>query len=319
MTHSALGASVTQVLPAVKESVSKVAGNLNGYDHCGPRVYSITTLPATTYNNVLSLDTATDTLTLGLPTTGLPDINSYSIEITITLQNYATVTKTATFTAHVTHCVITSLGKAPVADQAYNIYTPQIQFAYTEFVQTPACLYTLDYTYQIKDSGGVYSALPVFVAELTKQFTVVSSDPLIVASYHVSITGAVPATYPAFSSELLIKLDMNNGCLADDVTNVTPASIPSFTYLMANDGLLTWSPTWSSSVPGCPLTYEIGRIVSTVEQALTAHETAALTHSSVDGSLQLQSSDYALDTEVWTIKLYKKSTYSVSANGEGVF
>jgi len=116
MYHSALGASATQVLPAVKESVSKVAGNLNGYDHCGPRVYSITTLPATSYNNVLSLDTASDTLTLGLLTTGLSDINTYSIEITITLQNYATVTKTATFTAHVTHCVVTSLSKTPVAD-----------------------------------------------------------------------------------------------------------------------------------------------------------------------------------------------------------
>jgi len=126
MSHSALGAPVPQVLPAVKESVSKVADNLNGYDHCGPRVYSITTLPASSYNNVLSLDPATDTLTLGLPTTGLADIKTYSIEITITLQNYATVSKTATFTAHVTHCVITSLIKAPVADQAYNIYTPQI-------------------------------------------------------------------------------------------------------------------------------------------------------------------------------------------------
>jgi len=108
-----------------------------------------------------------------------------------------------------------------------------------------------------------------------------------VASYHVSITGAVPAGYPVFSDELLIKLDMNNGCLADDVTNLTPASIPSFTYLMVNDGLLTWSPTWSSSVTGCPLTYEIRRIVATVEQVLTAYETAALTHSSVDGSLLL--------------------------------
>lgn len=88
---------------------------------------------------------------------------------------------------------------------------------------------------------------------------------------------------------------------------------------MTQTGLLTWSPTWSSSIAGCPLTFEIGRIVNSVEQALTSHETAALTHSAVDGSLQLLSNDFALATEVWTIKLYKKSTYSTAADGEGVF
>ena len=31
------------------------------------------------------------------------------------------------------------------------------------------------------------------------------------------------------------------------------------------------------------------------------------------------STDFGLDTEVWTIKLYKKSTYSTHANGEGVY
>ena len=86
MYHSALGSPDTQTLPVnVQDSVSKVAGNKNGYDHCGPRVYSISTLPLSSYSNVLSLDTATDTLPLGLPATGLADINTYPIEITITL------------------------------------------------------------------------------------------------------------------------------------------------------------------------------------------------------------------------------------------
>jgi len=82
---------------------------------------------------------------------------------------------------------------------------------------------------------------------------------------------------------------------------------------------MSWSKTWTSSVVGCPLTYEIGRFVNGVEQALTSHETGALTHSTIDGSLQLLSTDYALDGEVWTIKLYKKSTYSTDANAEGVY
>jgi len=72
-------------------------------------------------------------------------------------------------------------------------------------------------------------------------------------------------------------------------------------------------------VTGCPLTFKIGRIVNGVEQALTSHETAALTHSTSNGSLTLLSTDYALDGEVWTIKLYKKSTYSTHAKAEGIY
>jgi len=72
-------------------------------------------------------------------------------------------------------------------------------------------------------------------------------------------------------------------------------------------------------VTGCPLTYEIKRIVNSAEQALTSHETAALIHSTADGSLQLLSTDYDLDGEIWTIKLYKKSTYSTHANSEGIY
>ena len=44
-----------------------------------------------------------------------------------------------------------------------------------------------------------------------------------------------------------------------------------------------------------------------------------MTHSTVDGSLSLLATDYALDGEAWTIKLYKKSTYSTHANAEGVY
>ena len=111
---------------------------------------------------------------------------------------------------------------------------------------------------------------------------------------------------------------MANGCLNDQVT-ATGAAIADLTYHVQNDGPITWSPTWSSSVTGCPLTFKVGRIVGGVEQALTSHETAALTHSTVNGSLSLQSTDQTLNGEIWTIKLYKKSTYSTHANSEGIY
>ena len=65
MTHSVFGVSSTQTLSAVKDSVSKVAGNKSGYDSCGAREYFISTTPSSYYSNVLSLDTSTNVITLG--------------------------------------------------------------------------------------------------------------------------------------------------------------------------------------------------------------------------------------------------------------
>ena len=124
MTHSVFGASSTQTLLAVQDSVSKVVGNFDGFTHCGAREYFISTTPSTNYDKVLSLDTSTNLLTLGLPATALIDVNSYAIEITMRLVNYPTIIKTATFTATVTSCVVTSLAKTAVSSQYYDIYTP---------------------------------------------------------------------------------------------------------------------------------------------------------------------------------------------------
>ena len=110
--------------------------------------------------------------------------------------------------------------------------------------------------------------------------TVYSVDPTDVGNYKVRVS----TTSGSVTKLLEIVLDVANGCQADQVTP-TSAAIADLTYNLNVDGLVTWTPTWSSSVAGCPLTYEIGRIVATVEQALTAHETATLTHSTVYGSL----------------------------------
>ena len=71
-----------------------------------------------------------------------------------------------------------------VSAQYYDIYTPQIQFSFSEFVQTPACAYSLVYTFWVFDSGtGNYSSLPSFISESAKTFTVVSTNPANVALY----------------------------------------------------------------------------------------------------------------------------------------
>ena len=187
-------------------------------------------------------------------------------------------------------------------------------------MQTPACAYSLVYTFWVKDSTGVYSALPSFISQSNKTFTVLSTSPSNVALYQVVARGSVPSGYPSFQDELIISLDVANGCLNDQVT-ATGTAISDFTYNLQKDGLKSWSPTWSSSVAGCPLTFEIRRIIGVVEQefVLTSHETSVLTHSNVNGSLALLSTNLNLNGEVWTIKLYKKSTYSTNASSEGIY
>ena len=110
---------------------------------------------------------------------------------------------------------MTSLAKTAVSDQYYNIYTPQIQFTFAEFLQTPACAYSLVYTYWVKDSNGAYSALPSFISQSGKTFTVVSTDPNVVAVYQVVVRGSVPGGFPVFQDELTINLNVANGCLSD--------------------------------------------------------------------------------------------------------
>ena len=95
--------------------MSKVAGNFDGFTHCGDRAFSITTTPTSYYEKVLSLDSSTKTLTLGIPATGLTDVGSYTIVVKMWLVNYTTVSTTATFTASVTNCVVTGLTKTAVA------------------------------------------------------------------------------------------------------------------------------------------------------------------------------------------------------------
>jgi len=67
MTYSVSAVPSTQTLPVVKDSVSRLAGNKNGFDYCGAREYSITAAAPSNYANVLDLDTSTNIITVGLP------------------------------------------------------------------------------------------------------------------------------------------------------------------------------------------------------------------------------------------------------------
>ena len=97
-------------------------------------------------------------------------------------------------------------------------------FSFTDFLQTPACHYTLVYEYKfwIKNiDSGVYSilslqnnsALPSFIAVIAdKTFKVESKDFKDVGNYKSEVWGSVPAGKPAFSDVLSIYLNITALC-----------------------------------------------------------------------------------------------------------
>ena len=127
-------------------------------------------------------------------------------------------------------------------------------------------------------------------------FHVYSVDPLDVGTYEVIVTGTTPAgtMVVPYAEDLLIDLEVTNECPGDVVTPTS--AIPDTLYNIGIDGVVSYSPTWSTTVTGCPVTYEIRRVVSAVDQAFTATETAVLTFDTTDGSLDILTADTTLDT-----------------------
>ena len=149
------------------------------------------------------------------------------------------------------------------------------------------CGYSLDYLIQIKDQvTGAYSALPVWLTNVADlDFSVETDDPNNVGVYHISVIGSVPTIFmdPTYSEELIIILRVVNGCQNDEVKALD--TIADELYYIAEDGTRQFAPTWSTTIAGCPVTYEIGRIDDDtgLERPLTTDELAVITFSDVDG------------------------------------
>ena len=209
----------------------------------------------------------------------------------------------------------------PNDEQYYTVYTPAIYFGTFYFTMTPACGYLLNYQVRIKDPiTGVYTPLPPFIDNYSDlNFKVETDDPVYVGDYHISIMGSVPSLYmdPVYSEEIEIIVHVDNDCQIDAV--IPTDIILDQTYLIKADGIRDFDPTWTNSIPFCPATYEIGRIVDGVERPLTIEEYGVISHTTQDGQFSYYTEDFTLDTQIWTIKLYKKSTYSIGTSAEGVY
>lgn len=218
--------------------ISRTYNNLDGYTYCGPREFEITNLPTTIYSNFLSFDQATNTFTYG--TNLQSDVGVYNLELRAYLVNYPAVELLKPFTVEIIWCQVTDLDQTPLPIQKYDIYTPAIQFSTVDFVQTPDCGYLLEYEIRIKDVlTGTYTPVPAFISQPGfLSFDVFTDVPTDIGVYQISIIARVPAMFmdPVYEEELLIELQVNDGCEDDEVT--TTDTIPFQLYYIAETGLV---------------------------------------------------------------------------------
>ena len=318
MARSVMQAGIIQQVFPSKDSVSESYGTRDGFAYCGARKIEMVGDPSA-YNAFLSFDPLTNIITV--LTNDPNDVGVHELFMRVYLEDYPGVEAIVPFTVTIDHCQVLDMQQTPSDEKHYTVYTPAIYFGTFFFTMTPACGYTLDYQIRIKDMAtGAYSPLPPVIDNYSDlNFVVETDDPSYVGTYHISIIGSVPSLYmaPVYEEEIFLILHINNDCQNDEVTALD--TIPDQTYYIKADGVRDFDPTWSNTIPFCPATYEIGRVVNGVERPLTAAEYAVISHTTQDGQFSYYTEDFTLDTQVWTIRLYKRSTYSLSPNQDGVY
>lgn len=110
---------------------------------------------------------------------------------------------------------------------------------------------------------------------------------------------------------------MKEGCNDDEVT--TFGTIDDTLYYIAEDGLVSYQRTWEHTELGCPITYQVTRIESGIERALTPEEQLVLIIDPNNGYLDLQTDDYALDGEIWDIRLFMRSEFATNPKRDGAY
>lgn len=166
------------------------------------------------------------------------------------------------------------------------MFLPAKGFGYTAFTQSPDCSYQLDYTVRLKDPvSGDYTELPQFIQYSEPGFFVLSTDIEDLGEYLISVTARIPQSLQADQvlTEMLIELVVNNGCAVDEMES--DFEVENITFDIGVTGTTRINPVWkSSSVSGCPFTYELFKVSGSGEQqSLTAGEAQFVQFDFVDG------------------------------------
>ena len=142
-----------------------------------------------------------------------------------------------------------------------------------------------------------------------------TSDPDHLGDYLISVTGSVPLAFmdPTYEEELLVRLSVIDVCADDEVSGPT-AAIEDDLYLINFDGEKSIAQAWySTTVPGCAIEHDVLRVIDGVARPLTTDEQLVISQLPADGSLRYSTSNFALDGEVWTIRVVARSVHSTSA------
>lgn len=153
-----------------------------------------------------------------------------------------------------------------------------------------SCGYPVTYSAQWKNFYGTVIDLPSFIIwnPTNFRFEVQSSNGIDLTNarqtYEIHLTASVPSTdmSPPFSKTQVVKLNAKNDCLADEMTVLS--GITDYTYYINENTekdvwtfgttpkpkVMTWNPTWSQSVAGCPIEAKLYRTVSGVRTLLLA-------------------------------------------------
>jgi len=143
------------------------------------------------------------------------------------------------------------------------------------------CGYVLTYEARWFTFYGTYITLPSFIIwdKFNWLFTVQTDDPTMVGEYEVELKAMVQITDmdPIYEEYIRFKIIVSNGCLLDEVT-VTSA-IGDQTHYINYDPQLNLDPTWTQTVDGCPVTFDVYYTDSTssARLALEASKTTVCT------------------------------------------
>ena len=111
-----------------------------------------------------------------------------------------------------------------------------------------------------------------------------------------------------YEKRLIVDVHVKIGCETDEVT--TLSSISDTLYYIAEDGAVKFEPKWSHTEPHCPVEYLALRNEDGVLRPLNEAEKSIVSFDDKNGFMTLDTSDYALDGQVWSMQVIMRSTFS---------
>ena len=190
MQIEVFGPADVQTLTLPQDSVALNYGDHTGETFCGRKTLTITSVTPSlpVYTEFLSFDdTATWTFTALSTQANHQNVYTITAEIEMNETGLGVAKITTTFQLTILACQVSAMFKTPVAAQSYNVYTPKIDFAWTDFDILP-CTYSLDYSYALLNTvTGTSIPIPgptmLTQTNLDRTFEVYSTDAVDVGVY----------------------------------------------------------------------------------------------------------------------------------------